>query len=364
MRNENSSSEEQPNGSSTIGTTIQVNDSQLGQSGGPNFARLFVRHEFVSPILTVVQDVVDIYRREQYPKNLLIMGAARSGKSRLVEKICGYGIPVPNQRFPLKTIFASEVPSPVSIKSLVTMLLYSLGVADPERGNTSMQTSRLIRLVQSLNIEMLVLDEFQHLVENRSSYVIEAVADWVKTLINQLKIPVVLVGLPECIAVFEQDDRGQLRGRFSKHLNIYPFEWKGHDPRRDGYSYSKLLGIIESELRLPCSSNLSDGRIAKRLLIASGGLIGFTVLLIEEAYRIAIRRNEQAISLELLEEAFEASYITRRYEFGNPFRASNKDIDLAIERPSDQATGSNGFNRRLRRKNRDQQTSLSKRGAK
>jgi hypothetical protein len=310
-----------------------------------------------------VQEVIEIYREEHYPKNLLIMGPARSGKSRLVEKICGYGNPIPNQRFPIKTIFASEVPSPASIKGLVTMLLYSLGVADPERGNVTMQTARLIRLVQSLNIEMLVLDEFQHLVENRSYEVIEGVAEWVKTLINQLKIPVVLVGLPECLAVFEQDDRGQLRGRFSKHLHIFPFEWKGLDTKRDGDSYCKLLGIIERELRLPAASNLSDARIAKRLLIASSGRIGFTVLIIEEAYRIAVRRGEQAISLELLQEAFEATYIERTHAFGSPFSASDKDVDLAIDQTPEQKETLNGFNRRLRGKQTNQDASLSRRAA-
>jgi hypothetical protein len=196
MRNDNCSDAEQHVPAPEVGAPVQVNGAPAAEVSGPNFARLFVRHEFVSPILTAVQEVIEIYREEHYPKNLLIMGPARSGKSRLVEKICGYGNPIPNQRFPIKTIFASEVPSPASIKGLVTMLLYSLGVADPERGNVTMQTARLIRLVQSLKIEMLVLDEFQHLVENRSYEVIEGVAEWVKTLIQKKKCEIDRINIP------------------------------------------------------------------------------------------------------------------------------------------------------------------------
>lgn len=44
---------------------------------------------------------------------------------------------------------------------------------------------------------MLILDEFQHIIDSDTKRVIQKVADWIKGLVNTLKIPIILCGVPE-----------------------------------------------------------------------------------------------------------------------------------------------------------------------
>lgn len=70
---------------------------------------------------------------------------------------------------------------------------------------------RLTELLSGCGVQLLVLDEFQHLVSRRTS--MEVVSDWVKTLLNRSDIALLLVGMPQTESVLVSNP--QLNSRFS-----------------------------------------------------------------------------------------------------------------------------------------------------
>ena len=336
-----------------VNTSIETDQPSNAEDPGRaplplDFRRLFIRHEYIDPVMDSIEEVLAIYRMEGNPKCLLIMGPSGSGKTRLIKKVCQLGRPIAQHPKEIRSIVACEVPSPTSVKGLVTTLLGCLGVQDPERGTTVTQTERLIRLIQSLGIEMLILDEFQHLVERRSNEVIEGVADWLKVIINRMQIPVILVGLPDSESVFAKDDRGQLRRRFTKQMKIEPFVWQGADEFEDGQVYKTLLRIIEQQLDLPAPSNLADEHVAKRMLIASRGLIGYTAMLVEDTYRAVKKANLRKIDIASLSQVFVNSTVRQDCVLPDPFLASDTEIELVLSKSLAAPCRADGFNGRMR----------------
>ena len=74
----------------------------------------------------------------------------------------------------------------------------ALGAGFPDRGSIEEKRIKLLELLRRCKTRLIILDEFQHLVERGTRPRIEAVADAIKTLINQSGIPIILVGHPLC----------------------------------------------------------------------------------------------------------------------------------------------------------------------
>ncbi len=57
---------------------------------------------------------------------------------------------------------------------------------------------------------MLILDEFQHFIDRDSAKVLKTVSDWLKTLILDTNLPIILIGLPEAEQILQLNCHSQL----------------------------------------------------------------------------------------------------------------------------------------------------------
>ena len=55
-----------------------------------------------------------------------------------------------------------------------------------------------------MKIELIIIDEFQHLVEKSSNRILSRVSDWLKMLINKTKYSIILFGMPYSKVVWLQ----------------------------------------------------------------------------------------------------------------------------------------------------------------
>ncbi|MCS5515169.1 TniB family NTP-binding protein [Pseudomonas qingdaonensis] len=89
-----------------------------------------------------------------------------------------------------RTVLFVEMPSSPTKKNLAAAILAEL--KDPfaeARGHSAeVKFARVVLLLKNLGVEMLVLDEAQHLVDYRRNGAYEA-ADWIKSLMNETVIP-------------------------------------------------------------------------------------------------------------------------------------------------------------------------------
>jgi len=76
-----------------------------------------------------------------------------------------------------------------------------------------------------------MIDEFQHFQDKGSRRIMHHVADWLKILVDDSKVALVVAGLSSCGAVISQNE--QLAGRFLSPILMPRFDWKIDNHREE-----------------------------------------------------------------------------------------------------------------------------------
>lgn len=158
------------------------------------------------------------YRDTQHVSHLLILGESGTGKTRLAREFLRrhprYEKP---DRDVLPVLYAAIPPS-ATIAATVEVILEQLGDTHPQQGTSSAKTSRAVRLAKACGVEMLLLDEAQHIQDRGQSYTQYFVGDWLKAFIDALSVPAVLIGLFRTRALLQVNE--QLRRRFTREIAL------------------------------------------------------------------------------------------------------------------------------------------------
>jgi hypothetical protein len=290
----------------------------------------YVRYPVVTYAFEAMEQALVIGKVDRSPRGIAIVGGSGVGKTSMIEQFVAQH---PAHETPDGTVipvFAAEVPKPSTVKGLVTTLLDALGVLDADRGNTVYQTHRLFRLLEGCRVEMLILDEFQHLIDNKNDRVIHEVADFIKGLMNKTRISLVLVGMPAMMNIFAERNQSQLRSRFNRVIHLKPFNWAADS----GASYRQFLKQIEKALPFPSPSNLADAERAFRLYAATKGLIRPTMTVIKASARAAVKGRLQNIDDATLKDAISTELAGFDESFINPFSMSLEEVEeIAFQVP-------------------------------
>ena len=96
------------------------------------------------------------------PECMLITGTQGAGKTTLIEWYAGDFIirELPEKR--VVPILMVTVPAPATVKNLATEMLKSIGDPAADRGTISSITLRLRKFLVDCEVELIILDEFQH----------------------------------------------------------------------------------------------------------------------------------------------------------------------------------------------------------
>lgn len=178
----------------------------------------YLQFEVFHKGLLTIEDILKLYRETGIAENLLILAESGCGKTSLCHLI--------QQRYPryalperdVIPVLVIAVPPAASLSGLLESMLGALGVQIQKPGNVTRKTVMFITLAKACGIEMILFDEAQHLHDRgqlRSHY---HVSDWIKQLIDALKIPIVFLGLPRTESLLIVNE--QLRRRFSKKMYL------------------------------------------------------------------------------------------------------------------------------------------------
>lgn len=285
----------------------------------------------LSPELNEVHKTVQYCHRYsrhyREPKCLLITGRPGVGKTSLAEF---YAKDYPR----IETEDAIEVPVlylridvPATPKNLVSALLAALGDPAAEKGNIGSQTRRLHKFLKELKTELIILDEFQHFIDRDSLKVLKTISDWLKVLIDNSKIPVVLMGMPYSHIILDTRGNEQLKRRFSLRRFIEPFGWGGtNEEQKD---FRNFLKLVDSKLPFDQRANLAGKAMAFRFYCATNGVISYVMDIVRMATLTAIEQSLETVNLDILADAYDESLASAYPNRENPFR---REIDeLAIQ---------------------------------
>lgn len=249
------------------------------------------------------------------PGCLLITGVAGSGKSTLRKE---YARHYPRRETDEGTeipVLHLELPAQPTIKNVAERILLELGDPLFTRGSAEAMTSRIVTLFRNCRVELVMLDEFQHFIDNSSEKIEARVADWLKHLVNITKVPFVLMGLRRCHRILQSNE--QLRRRFSRQIELKPF---GNSDKRSRRIFDGLMRSIWTNLPVsPAPELVGDGDHLDRIHFATYGLMGYIMTLVSTSVEIVLNEKRPCIDQDVLSRAFVESIWPDARGHLNPF---------------------------------------------
>jgi Cdc6-like AAA superfamily ATPase len=321
--------------------------------------QVFVRYPRLKNLYGKIDFCRDFSKISAEPECMLIMGTKGAGKTTLIK---WYASNFPARETPEKRnvpVLVVTVPSPATVKGLGSAMLEALGDPAADKGTVSSITLRLRKYIRDCEVELIILDEFQHFDDRQTKNILKTISDWLKNLINETCRPIVLVGMPGCESVLENKGNEQLKRRFSSREEIAPFAWEAEaqDPE-----FRQLLKEIDDRLPLLENSHLADEETAFLIYSATDGVINYVMKLLRWAAKLAIQTGAEQIDHSLLARAYEERLAQDFVKRPNPF--SQMSNCAKPRTPAKRATPStNATNKRIkpRRNKRSMSDVLSQR---
>jgi hypothetical protein len=111
----------------------------------------------------------------------------------------------------------------------------------------------IAHIIFGCEVEIIIIDELQHLIDTDTLRVISKAADWLKQLINEINLPIVFGGVESASNIFLHDE--QLGSRFPERHIYQPFDYETPESIKEFRAYVRN---IEKELPLSGASRLYD----------------------------------------------------------------------------------------------------------
>lgn len=279
-----------------------LNPSVRGWLQQPNDARIafiqsdhWIAYTMAEKAIKHLQNLMNYARGSRMP-GCLIIGKTDTGKSTILKRF--RDLHQPNGLAEIDDS-EEEIPRPVIYMEMPTRirdegdfwsaLLDALAV--PHRASATVTEKRALAksVMSAFQVRILLIDEADFLLLGTPSQQRERLA-MIKSLSNQLQLPIVFAGTETAEAAFNTDKA--VAGRYP------PFElplW------RPGEEYLRFLASYERILPLAQPSGLATLEIARRLFQETGSTIGPLSRLLKEAARSAIQTGTERIDIPAIE---------------------------------------------------------------
>ncbi|MCY9844540.1 TniB family NTP-binding protein [Vibrio caribbeanicus] len=297
------------------------------ETAADHVKRIFINSPEISDIFDDISDCREFSDGIHEPDCMIVVGDTGSGKTTLIERYLAKNPRSEKNDGSVIPILSTSLPPNATPITASEQLLSDLG--DPlafSRGSDPVKVAEEMGdLMKSCGVELIIIDEFQHMIDRKNKQVLHSAADWLKMLIVRSKIPVVLFGMPYSVVILEANH--QLAGRFELQHTLEPFRL---DNKENLILYKTFLIKLDEALPFNESSALESRDMMKRIYAFSKGNLRRIRKLINRSTRLALRDKSNKILLEHFAEA--APKVSRAAcEKHNPFQV--KVSELHLEHP-------------------------------
>ncbi|MFV0889649.1 TniB family NTP-binding protein [Metapseudomonas otitidis] len=218
---------------------------------------------------------------------LALLGRSLNGKSSILLNFLKRNPPVtdPNAERALMPVLLIDMPPAPIEGRLYFRILSKFGVAGSARESDESMLRRICILLTHLETKMLIVDEAFNL--NGGSHTQhQRMLNSIRGLCTELRIPVVIAGVPNVEAILARDE--SIGNRFRP---LYLPTWT--DRRIE--EYARFIKTFLKHLKLANPSDLMDENALMQLLHFSDGRLGETVKILTSLAEMAIRNGEEII---------------------------------------------------------------------
>lgn len=240
----------------------------------------------------VIKTMYEYMSRPSRPRTvgLLLTGESNNGKTTIINRFNDlygerYTDSEDNPVVPVMIIQAPSTPDEKSLYAAIIEQLWSPYKITAPLIKLRYQAVHLMRLCQ---VKILIIDEI-HSMFSGSAIKRQQVMNGIKSLSNELRIPIVAVGTKLALNIIQIDK--QHASRFDI-MTLH--RWK------TDVSFQKLLVDFESMLPLRTKSNLKENKKASLLHYISKGNIGDLHRLLMVCTEDAIKTGKECIDIETI----------------------------------------------------------------
>lgn len=265
-------------------------------------------HSDFSNALSAIEESMQMSQMNNQSTGCLLLGHGGVGKSTICKLIKSryksYKSIESNMEKLIVPAFYFPVPSPITIKSLAVRMLEELGCTD-HRGTSEQLNYRLRILLNECKTQLIMLDEFHHIYsssaqKNKTS---ENVANWIKTLVDETKICICLIGLPNIQENLFIDS--QLARRFPRVLKLNPLTLDTNHEKGTLRPFLKQTSIYMSKnFNISFDPDITSNDLLKRIFLATSGYQAYVMQLIYQSCLCALNHNRFVVSLIDFHEAY------------------------------------------------------------
>jgi hypothetical protein len=282
---------------------------------GFTLRQTIIEHSIFQEAIREVARLHSRWRDAGVFEGMLLVAQTGSGKSTTLKY---YRDQFPRYETPTGTkipVLYVATPESPTVRDLAQKVLDALGDPAADKGSASAKTRRIIHLVKQCGVEMVFIDEFHHFADGKYATEATRVSNWVKLLIEEIKRPVVLAGLPRAIAVVNRNP--ELRRRFCAPHELRPFGFATDDERREFRAVlKKVHSLVPASCKCPPLHALE---LAERFHFASLGLFDYVVKIVETAVSKTAANHDGNVTLAALAEAFAVAVWKHVPDDLNPF---------------------------------------------
>jgi hypothetical protein len=255
---------------------------------------------------------------------LRVLAPSGSGKStaakaykKLVEELCPPSdVKVPVLYLPLSSATTS--------RRLMVQILQALDDRFAEKGTEQALQARAVDYMRRLGVELLIIDEIQHL--NFRTSAKNDVTDALKSFLDAGVAPIAFLGTDEALPMFERNL--QLNGRLIAPFDMPKLAAARGEDRSLFASFVAALCAQMAEKRIFSEPvNLVQPAVLGALLEVTDGVIGRVSRLFQVAVEAALRRDAATITVEDLSLAVEGWAIPQNFASRNPFRVNGLSVE-------------------------------------
>lgn len=290
-----------------------------------------IEHKDFEKAMTTIEQAISAIGSINNSIPLALVGPSRMGKTTLVTHINKIYPPKRNEEGLIQPIVYCRVPSQPSLRGLAMSLMN--GLNDPfdpiikisgESGERALK-ARSVKLIKECGVKAVIFDESQHLTRDPNSKSTYAATEWIKTLIDETNVVLIMAGLNTTTNLFDQNE--QLLGRCLSTLKLNRFDWL------DSKSQVEFFGVLAAFHERMANFDIPEfyeSDLAFRMYVACGGLMGLLSKLLTQLVWDAITEKRLKITIQDFAVAYEKTMrVSDSNVSANPFSKGTKLIATA-----------------------------------